>query len=109
MRREQLADAVAQGVTAFGRLTTVCANAGILPMAMGDPNPLDFQDAVDVDLIGVMNAVTVSHPAHPACGAGGIDYHHRLDGGDAAQYRVEPDPTQTMGPGGRGTAGPNSA
>ena len=60
--RHQLADALAQGVAAFGRLTTVCANAGILPMAMGDPQPTDFQDAVDVDLIGVMNAVRVAIP-----------------------------------------------
>jgi SDR family mycofactocin-dependent oxidoreductase len=60
--RPQLAAAVDEGVAAFGRLTTVCANAGILPMAMGDPNPLDFQDAVDVDLIGVMNALRVSIP-----------------------------------------------
>jgi SDR family mycofactocin-dependent oxidoreductase len=60
--RDQLAEAVAQGVSEFGRLTTVCANAGILPLAMGDPEPTDFQDAVDVDLIGVMNAVRVSIP-----------------------------------------------
>ena len=60
--RRQLADALAQGVSTFGRLTTVCANAGILPMAMGDPQPTDFQDAVDVDLIGVMNAVRVAIP-----------------------------------------------
>jgi hypothetical protein len=40
----------------------VVANAGILPMAMGDPQPMDFVDAVDVDLVGVMNAVAVSLP-----------------------------------------------
>jgi SDR family mycofactocin-dependent oxidoreductase len=60
--RPQLADALGQGLEQFGRLTTVCANAGILPMAMGDPEPTDFQDAVDVDLIGVMNTVRVSIP-----------------------------------------------
>ncbi|MDT7701435.1 MAG: hypothetical protein QOJ30_3760, partial [Pseudonocardiales bacterium] len=38
------------------------ANAGILPMAMGDPDPMDFVDATDVDLIGVMNAVAVAVP-----------------------------------------------
>ena len=62
VRREQLAAALAEGLSEFGRLTTVCANAGILPMAMGDPQPLDFQDAIDVDLIGVMNTVAVSVP-----------------------------------------------
>jgi NAD(P)-dependent dehydrogenase (short-subunit alcohol dehydrogenase family) len=60
--RAQLRAAVDEGVAQLGSLTTVCANAGILPMAMGDPNPLDFQDAVDVDLLGVMNAVTVAVP-----------------------------------------------
>ena len=35
------------------------ANAGLLPMAMGAPDPMDFVDATDVDLIGVMNAVAV--------------------------------------------------
>lgn len=60
--REALGEALAEGVREFGRLTTVCANAGILPMAMGEPQPLDFQDALDVDLIGVMNTVAVSIP-----------------------------------------------
>ena len=40
-------------------------------MAMGDPNPLDFQDAVDVDLLGVMNAVTVAVPHLLLAEAGG--------------------------------------
>ena len=31
-------------------------------MAMGDPQPMDFVDAVDVDLVGVLNAVAVSLP-----------------------------------------------
>jgi NAD(P)-dependent dehydrogenase (short-subunit alcohol dehydrogenase family) len=60
--REQLDKALAQGVAELGQLTTVMANAGILPLAMGDPQPMDFQDAVDVDLIGVMNTVAVSVP-----------------------------------------------
>jgi NAD(P)-dependent dehydrogenase (short-subunit alcohol dehydrogenase family) len=46
----------------FGRLDVVVANAGILPMAMGDPDPQDFIDAVDVDFVGVLNAVAVSLP-----------------------------------------------
>jgi SDR family mycofactocin-dependent oxidoreductase len=58
--RSQLAAALAEGVAELGRLDIVVANAGILPMAMGDPDPMDFIDASDVDLIGVMNAVAVS-------------------------------------------------
>jgi SDR family mycofactocin-dependent oxidoreductase len=60
--RGQLATAVNEGVAQLGRLDIVSANAGILPMAMGDPDPLDFVDATDVDLIGVMNAVAVAIP-----------------------------------------------
>src|ERR1700689_1450620 len=60
--RDQLREAVENGVAQLGRLDILCANAGILPMAMGDPDPLDFVDATDVDLIGVMNAVAVTIP-----------------------------------------------
>jgi SDR family mycofactocin-dependent oxidoreductase len=63
--RDQLRDAVQSGVAELGRLDVVVANAGILPMAMGDPDPMDFVDAVDVDLIGVMNAVAVALPHLP--------------------------------------------
>jgi SDR family mycofactocin-dependent oxidoreductase len=60
--RSELREAVAQGIEVLGRLDIVVANAGILPMAMGEPEGLDFQDAVDVDLTGVMNAVAVALP-----------------------------------------------
>jgi SDR family mycofactocin-dependent oxidoreductase len=60
--RTELRDALDSGLRALGRLDTVVANAGILPMAMGDPDPMDFVDAVDVDLVGVMNAVAVALP-----------------------------------------------
>ncbi len=61
--REQLRAALEEGVKELGQLTTVCANAGIMPMAMdANPNPLDFQDALDVDLLGVMHAVAVAVP-----------------------------------------------
>ena len=63
--RDELRDALAAGVAELGRLDIVAANAGILPMAMGDPDPMDFVDAVDVDLVGVMNAVAVSIPHLP--------------------------------------------
>jgi SDR family mycofactocin-dependent oxidoreductase len=67
--RSQLASAVAAGVAELGRLDVVVANAGILPMAMGDPQPMDFVDAVDVDLVGVMNAVAVALPHLPRFGS----------------------------------------
>ena len=67
--RDQLREAVANGVAQLGRLDIVSANAGILPMALGDPDPLDFVDASDVDLIGVMNAVAVSIPHLPDYGS----------------------------------------
>jgi SDR family mycofactocin-dependent oxidoreductase len=61
--RSELAAVIEQAVGTFGRLDVVAANAGILPMAVGRaPGVLDFQDAVDVDLVGVMNAVAVSLP-----------------------------------------------
>ena len=63
--RDELRDALAAGITDLGKVDIVVANAGILPMAMGDPDPMDFQDAVDVDLVGVMNAVAVALPHIP--------------------------------------------
>ena len=102
-KREQLSDALDEGLAEFGRLTTVMANAGILPMAMGDPQPLDFQDAVDVDLIGVMNAVTVSVPHLISAGSGGAIV---ITGSTAAlipgSFSVTDDPRVIMGPGGAG-------
>jgi len=65
VERDELRDVVEAGVRDLGHLDTVVANAGILPMAMGDPQPMDFVDAVDVDLVGVMNAVAVSLPVLP--------------------------------------------
>lgn len=63
--RGQLAQALTEGIAELGHLDIVVANAGILPMSMGDPDPMDFVDATDVDLIGVMNAVAVSIPHLP--------------------------------------------
>jgi SDR family mycofactocin-dependent oxidoreductase len=67
--RGELRDAVAAGVAELGRLDIVVANAGILPMAMGEPDPMDFVDAVDVDLVGVMNLVAASLPHLPDGGS----------------------------------------
>ena len=63
--RSQLRSAVEEGVAELGHLDVVVANAGILPMAMGDPDPQDFVDATDVDLVGVMNTVAVALPHLP--------------------------------------------
>jgi NAD(P)-dependent dehydrogenase (short-subunit alcohol dehydrogenase family) len=52
-----------EGVRQFGHLDVVVANAGIMPM--GIENPMDFVDAPDVDLIGVMNTVAASIPHLP--------------------------------------------
>ena len=60
--RGQLRTALDTGIAELGRVDIVVANAGILPMAMGDPDPMDFVDATDVDLVGVMNAVAVAVP-----------------------------------------------
>ncbi len=59
-QRDELRAALEAGVAELGRLDIVVANAGILPMAMGEPDPMDFVDAVDVDLVGVMNAVAAA-------------------------------------------------
>src|SRR3546814_8465384 len=63
--RGELRDAVDAGLRDLGRLDVVVANAGILPMAMGDPDPMDFVDATDVDLLGVMKPVAGSLPHLP--------------------------------------------
>lgn len=67
--RADLREAVEAGVTDLGRLDVVVANAGILPMAMGEPDPMDFVDATDVDLLGVMNTVAVALPHLPDGGS----------------------------------------
>ncbi|MGX7678883.1 mycofactocin-coupled SDR family oxidoreductase [Jatrophihabitans sp. DSM 45814] len=61
--RSQLSEIVAEGIGQLGRLDIVAANAGIMPMRMGETaKAMDFVDATDVDLLGVMNAVAVSIP-----------------------------------------------
>lgn len=63
--RHELRDAVEAGIADLGKIDIVVANAGILPMAMGQPEVGDFVDAADVDLVGVMNTVSVSLPHLP--------------------------------------------
>src|ERR1700723_2341935 len=40
--RDELAEAVKAGIAELGHIDVVVANAGILPMAMGDPDVMDF-------------------------------------------------------------------
>ncbi|OBK10408.1 mycofactocin-coupled SDR family oxidoreductase [Mycobacterium asiaticum] len=54
--RAALSSALDDGVAEFGRLDVVIANAGICPLTAGLP-PQAFADAVDVDLVGVLNLV----------------------------------------------------
>src|ERR1700682_6095198 len=57
--RAALSAAIDRGVAELGRLDIVVANAGICPLTAGLP-PQAFVDAVDVDLVGVMNLIHAS-------------------------------------------------
>src|SRR5947208_2768300 len=57
--RVALSAAIDRGVAEFGKLDVVVANAGICPLTAGLP-PQAFVDAVDVDLVGVLNLVHAS-------------------------------------------------
>jgi SDR family mycofactocin-dependent oxidoreductase len=93
--RDQLRAAVEAGMSEFGHLDIVVANAGILPMGPDDTEPSGFVDASDVDLLGTMNTVAVSLP-HLADGSSII-----VTGSTAAMI---PNTTAspTMGSGGAG-------
>lgn len=93
--RHELRDAVEAGLADLGRIDIVVANAGILPMAMGKPDPMQFVDASDVDLVGVMNTVAVAIP-HLPDGASII-----VTGSTAGMIRGTTD-NPNMGPGGAG-------
>lgn len=65
--RKDLAAALRSGLDQFGKLDIVVANAGICPL--GEGLPVDaWIDAVDVDLVGVINTVHVALP-HLEAGA----------------------------------------
>jgi SDR family mycofactocin-dependent oxidoreductase len=93
--REELREALQSGLADLGRLDIVVPNAGILPMAMGEPDPMDFVDAVDVDLVGVMNAVSVSLPSLP-------DGSSIIVTGSTAGLMPGAADNPVMGPGGAG-------
>jgi SDR family mycofactocin-dependent oxidoreductase len=91
--RSSLQAAVEEGMAEFGHLDVVVANAGIMPMGVG--NPMDFVDATDVDLIGVMSTVAVSIP-HISDGGAIV-----VTGSNAGLMSGTTD-TGTMGSGGSG-------
>jgi NAD(P)-dependent dehydrogenase (short-subunit alcohol dehydrogenase family) len=62
--RAALGAATQQGIDRLGHLDVVVANAGILPTGAGKSAGA-FLDAVDVDLVGVMNTVAVTWPHLP--------------------------------------------
>lgn len=93
--RHELRDAVEAGISDLGKIDIVVANAGILPMAMGKPDPMQFVDASDVDLVGVMNTVAVTVP-HLPDGSSII-----ATGSTAGMIRGATD-NPNMGPGGAG-------
>ncbi|MBO0730304.1 MAG: mycofactocin-coupled SDR family oxidoreductase [Acidimicrobiaceae bacterium] len=93
--REELREALEAGITTLGHLDIVVANAGICPMAENGTNAMDFVDAVDVDLVGVMNAVAVSLPVLPD-GASIV-----VTGSTAGMMSGTTD-NSVMGPGGAG-------
>ena len=93
--RDSLRSVVEEGIREFGHLDVVVANAGICPMGVG--NPMDFVDATDVDLIGVMNTVAVSLPHLPE-GASIV-----ITGSTAGMMEGTTD-AGTMGAGGAGYA-----
>lgn len=59
--RAALAEALGRGVSEMGALDVIVANAGIAPLG-GGLGVEAFIDAVDVDLIGVLNTVHVALP-----------------------------------------------
>jgi SDR family mycofactocin-dependent oxidoreductase len=64
--------AVQLGLAKFGHIDIVCANAGILALALEEKDPAKaFQDVVDVNLTGVWNTVRVCLPSMVAAGRGG--------------------------------------
>jgi len=92
--RDALRAAAQQGVDRLGRLDIVVANAGILPTGPGKGAGA-FLDAVDVDLIGVINTVSATLP-HLPDGASII-----ITGSTAGMMAGTTD-NPTLGPGGAG-------
>lgn len=95
--RSELREVLDSALVDFGKLDIVVANAGILPMAMGSPDPMHFVDATDVDLVGVLNTVAVAVP-HLSDGSSIV-----ITGSTAGMMPGNADSPE-MGPGGAGYA-----
>jgi SDR family mycofactocin-dependent oxidoreductase len=93
--RNAVAAAVDAGVAEFGKLDIVVANAGIAPLTKGGPRQA-FVDAVDVDLVGVLNLVHASLK-HLTAGASII-----ATGSLAASLASQNTSGMDAGPGGAG-------
>ena len=68
---QSLETAMARGISAFGRLDIVCANAGICSVQRwNDVTPEIWRDTLDTNLTGVWNTMVVAVP-HLIAGGGG--------------------------------------
>src|SRR5579884_2903407 len=95
--RAALSEAIDRGVAELGHLDIVVANAGICPLTAGLP-PQAFADAVDVDLVGVLNLV---HSSLKHLGAGASIV---ATGSLAAYLASQTAGGMDLGPGGGGYA-----
>jgi SDR family mycofactocin-dependent oxidoreductase len=69
---EQVQAVVDDGLSQFGRIDIVCANAGIGAWGLSwELSPKEWQDMVDVNLTGVWNATRAAVPAMVKRGEGG--------------------------------------
>jgi SDR family mycofactocin-dependent oxidoreductase len=62
--RAALADVLAEGVAELGHLDVVVANAGIAPLGNDQP-PKRFLDVLDVNYVGVINAINAAYDHLP--------------------------------------------
>ncbi len=67
---DQVKAVVDEGVSEFGRLDIVSANAGIFSYALGEMDGSVWQDMIDVNLTGVFNTCKAATP-HLVTGGGG--------------------------------------